>query len=85
MKLTGEETYTSINLTISLGKYVNTLAFFRMLDEHFKEQMNEIIKLCPRSRQTLLFSATMTDDVRLIHSKTFILILSSTKLSCMSK
>ena len=34
-----------------------------MLDEHFEEQMNEIIKLCPVKRQTMLFSATMTDKV----------------------
>ena len=35
----------------------------RMLDEHFEDQMNEIIKLCPVKRQTMLFSATMTDQV----------------------
>ena len=35
-----------------------------MLDEHFKEQMEEIIQHCPKSRQTMLFSATMTDKVR---------------------
>lgn len=34
-----------------------------MLDEHFMDEMNEIIRLCPVSRQTLLFSATMTDEV----------------------
>ena len=34
-----------------------------MLDEHFEDQMNEIIKLCPVNRQTMLFSATMTDQV----------------------
>jgi len=27
------------------------------------DQMNELIKLCPRGRQTMLFSATMTDEV----------------------
>ena len=36
---------------------------FRMLDENFKDQMEEIVKLSPRGRQTMLFSATMTDEV----------------------
>ena len=27
------------------------------------DQMNELIRLCPRGRQTMLFSATMTDEV----------------------
>ena len=35
-----------------------------MLDENFKDQMEEIVKLSPRGRQTMLFSATMTDEVR---------------------
>ncbi|KAK3716115.1 hypothetical protein QZH41_019654, partial [Actinostola sp. cb2023] len=35
----------------------------RMLDEHFKDQMDEIIRLSSRGRQTMLFSATMTDEV----------------------
>ena len=35
----------------------------RILDEHFEEQLNEVIRLCPKSRQTMLFSATMTDQV----------------------
>lgn len=34
-----------------------------MLDEYFHEQMTEIIKQCSRTRQTILFSATMTDAV----------------------
>eukprot|EP00794_Sanderia_malayensis_P018925 gene18925-20829_t len=35
----------------------------RMLEEHFEAQMKEIIRLCQRGRQTMLFSATMTDQV----------------------
>lgn len=35
----------------------------RMLDEYFAEQMKQIIGQCAPTRQTLLFSATMTDEV----------------------
>ncbi|CCJ30841.1 unnamed protein product [Pneumocystis jirovecii] len=35
----------------------------RILDEGFQDELNEIIKICPKSRQTILFSATMTDKV----------------------
>lgn len=35
----------------------------RMLEEGFAAELDEIIKATPKSRQTMLFSATMTDDV----------------------
>ncbi|KAI9490348.1 P-loop containing nucleoside triphosphate hydrolase protein [Zychaea mexicana] len=35
----------------------------RMLEDGFAEELGEIVKACPKSRQTMLFSATMTDNV----------------------
>ena len=35
----------------------------RMLETGFEDELNEILKTIPRSRQTMLFSATMTDSV----------------------
>lgn len=34
-----------------------------MLEVGFADELNEIVKYCPKSRQTMLFSATMTDNV----------------------
>lgn len=41
----------------------------RMLDMGFMEDMEEIISLTPSTRQTLMFSATLSDDVRSIAEK----------------
>ncbi|KAI9144341.1 P-loop containing nucleoside triphosphate hydrolase protein [Paraphysoderma sedebokerense] len=35
----------------------------RMLEDGFADELNEIVRNCPKSRQTMLFSATMTDNV----------------------
>lgn len=35
----------------------------RMLEAGFEDELAEIVRQCPRSRQTVLFSATMTDRV----------------------
>jgi len=34
-----------------------------MLEDGFSDELNEIVRNCPISRQTMLFSATMTDNI----------------------
>lgn len=36
----------------------------RLLEMGFMEEIREIVRLCPRKRQTMLFSATMTEEVK---------------------
>lgn len=35
----------------------------RMLEDGFADELNEIVRACPKERQTMLFSATMTENV----------------------
>ena len=35
----------------------------RMLSDGFADELKEIISACPTARQTMLFSASMTNDV----------------------
>ncbi|CAG8597779.1 17977_t:CDS:2, partial [Acaulospora morrowiae] len=55
----------------------------RMLEDGFSDELNEIVKCCPKSRQTMLFSATMTDDIddliRLSLNRPVRLMVDSTK------
>lgn len=44
----------------------NVDLFYRLLDEYFTEQITEIVKLCSKQRQILLFSATMTESVSIV-------------------
>ncbi len=41
----------------------------RMLDMGFSEEINEVLEFVPKSRQTLLFSATYTDEILDISSR----------------
>lgn len=35
----------------------------RLLDLGFRQEVEEVVRMCPTERQTLLFSATITEEV----------------------
>ena len=41
----------------------------RLLEMGFTEEVQELVKMCPVKRQTMLFSATMTHDVKQVSSR----------------
>lgn len=58
-----DHVHNSVNFTLEHTEILVMDEADRMLEEGFQAELKEIIKECPRSRQTLLFSATMTDNV----------------------
>jgi ATP-dependent RNA helicase DDX27 len=61
MKLIGKRLFPK---SIFMYIYVLiSLVFNSMLEDGFADELGEIVKSCPRSRQTMLFSATMTDNI----------------------
>ena len=55
------------SLSLSKVKHLVIDEADKMLNLGFKEEMDEIIKLLPRKRQNLLFSATLSDKVKEIN------------------
>ena len=63
--------WTMVKTTwISLTNLHNLLLPNRMLDMGFKKDVDEIINYIPKNRQTLLFSATVPDELRSVMAAT---------------
>ncbi|KAI9336081.1 P-loop containing nucleoside triphosphate hydrolase protein [Obelidium mucronatum] len=52
----------------------------RLLDPSFSEDLDEILSICPKKRQTLLFTATLTEEIEQLNaaSKPFVYQCAST-------
>ncbi len=57
------------NISLSGIKMVVLDEADKMFDMGFREDVDFILSKCPRERQTLLFSATMSDEIRSLASK----------------
>ena len=59
-------TYTYTPAPIHTHIHVHIL-YTRLLDLGFTEEVEELVKQCPPGRQTLLFSATLTNKVYILY------------------
>ncbi len=57
------------NLDLSRARTVVLDEADRMLEMGFREDVERIVSNCPKERQTLLFSATITNEVRALSNK----------------
>ncbi|KAF8761720.1 DEAD protein [Rhizoctonia solani] len=56
-------TFTDVRCALIVGDVLVLDEADRMLSDGFADELKEIVQSCPTGRQTMLFSATMTDDV----------------------
>ena len=52
----------SLEHFLQLGEHYVCM-YYRLLEMGFKEEITEIVRLTPKKRQTMLFSATLSDQV----------------------